>query len=111
GRGSGHWRAGISDRRGRMLAQAVTGTPGHINTMAGAVAHFLERFAAGAMHEGDVYVTNDPWHGTGHLNDYVVVTPAFHEGRLIALFACTGHMTDLGGNGLPAGGGDPFAEG
>ena len=110
-RESGDLSAGIFDRRGRMLAQAVTGTPGHINTMAGAVAHFLERFAAGAMHEGDVYVTNDPWHGTGHLNDYVVVTPAFHEGRLIALFACTGHMTDVGGIGLSADGGDLFAEG
>jgi N-methylhydantoinase B/oxoprolinase/acetone carboxylase alpha subunit len=29
--------AGIFDRQGRMLAQAVTGTPGHINTMAEAV--------------------------------------------------------------------------
>src|SRR6476660_1321118 len=64
-RESGDLSAGIFDRRGRMLAQAVTGTPGHINTMAGAVAHFLDRFPADAMREGDVYVTNDPWHGTG----------------------------------------------
>src|SRR5262245_30019967 len=110
-RESGDLSAGIFDRRGRMLAQAVTGTPGHINTMAGAVAYFLERFAADAMREGDVYVTNDPWHGTGHLNDYVVVTPAFHGGRLIALFACTGHMTDVGGIGLSSDAGDVFMEG
>src|SRR5262245_64380854 len=87
----GDLSAGVFDPRGRMLAQAVTGTPGHINTMARSVGYFLERFPAATMVPGDVFVTNDPWHGTGHLNDYVVVTPAFRGGRLIALFACTGH--------------------
>jgi N-methylhydantoinase B len=110
-RESGDLSAGIFDRRGRMLAQAVTGTPGHINTMARAVTYFLERFPAATMVEGDVYVTNDPWYGTGHLNDYVVVTPAFFRGRLIALFACTGHMTDVGGIGLSPDGADLFMEG
>src|SRR5262249_32063599 len=110
-RESGDLSAGIFDCRGRMLAQAVTGTPGHINTMARAVAYFLERFPADTMVEGDVYVTNDPWHGIGHLNDYVVVTPAFFRGRLIALFACTGHMTDVGGVGLSPDGVDLFSEG
>src|SRR5262249_37393119 len=57
-----------------------------------------------------VYVTNDPWHGTGHLNDYVVVTPAFFCGRLVALFACTGHMTDVGGIGLSPDGTDLFMD-
>src|SRR5215470_19371223 len=110
-RESGDLSAGVFDRGGRMLAQAVTGTPGHINTMARAVAYFLERIPAYTMAEGDVYVTNDPWHGTGHLNDYVVVTPVFFRGRLIALFACTGHMTDVGGIGLSPDGTDLFMEG
>lgn len=110
-RESGDLSAGIFDRRGRMLAQAMTGTPGHINTMASAVGCFLEVFPASTMREGDVYVTNDPWHGTGHLNDYVVVTPAFARGRLIAIFACTGHMTDVGGIGLSPEGRDIFMEG
>jgi N-methylhydantoinase B len=110
-RESGDLSAGIFDPRGRMLAQAVTGTPGHINTMAGAVGYFLERFPVATMVAGDVYVTNDPWHGTGHLNDYVVVTPAFFHGRLVALFACTGHMTDVGGIGLSPDGRDLFMEG
>jgi N-methylhydantoinase B len=94
-----------------MLAQAVTGTPGHINTMARAIGYFLDRFPVQTVAEGDVYVTNDPWHGTGHLNDYVVVTPAFYCGRLVAFFACTGHMTDVGGIGLSPDGGDVFMEG
>ena len=110
-RESGDLSAGIFDTSGRMLAQAVTGTPGHINTMARSVKAFLGVFPAETMNEGDVYVTNDPWHGTGHLNDYVVVTPAFHHGRLVALFACTGHMTDVGGIGLSPEGSDLFMEG
>lgn len=110
-RESGDLSAGIFDRSGRMLAQAVTGTPGHINTMARSVKAFLAEYPAETMTDGDVYVTNDPWHGTGHLNDYVVVTPAFHRGRLVAFFACTGHMTDVGGIGLSPEGSDLFMEG
>lgn len=49
-----------------MLAQAVIGTPGHVNTMAAAVRHFLDRFPIAIMRPGDVVVTNDPWFGTGH---------------------------------------------
>ena len=44
-REAGDLSAGVYDP-GRMLAQAVTGTPGHVNTMATAVGHFLERFPA-----------------------------------------------------------------
>src|SRR5689334_24149469 len=82
-REAGDLSAGVYDARGRMLAQAVTGTPGHVNTMAMAVAHFLDRFAIASMKPGDVYATNDPWLGTGHLFDFVIVTPAFLEERLV----------------------------
>jgi len=110
-RESGDLSAGVFDRQGRMLAQAMTGTPGHINTMARSVRTFLDVFPAAGMAEGDVYVTNDPWHGTGHLNDFVVVTPGFYKGRLIAIFACTAHITDVGGIGLSPDGRDTFSEG
>lgn len=110
-RESGDLSAGIFDSRGRMLAQAVTGTPGLINTLARSVSAFLATYPAPTMAEGDVYVTNDPWHGTGHLHDYVVVTPAFYGGTLVALFACSGHMTDVGGIGLTPEGLDSFMEG
>src|SRR6516165_11825745 len=66
-RESGDLSAGVFDTRGRMLAQAVTGTPGHINTMAKSVGYFIEQFSIATMSPGDVFVTNDPWHGTGHL--------------------------------------------
>ncbi len=98
-REAGDISAGVFDLRGRMLAQAVTGTPGHINTMAASVGHFLDVFPVAQMQEGDVYVTNDPWKGTGHLYDLVVVSPTFLDGRIVALFACTTHLVDMGGVG------------
>lgn len=94
-----------------MIAQAVTGTPGHVNSMALSVGHFLQRYPAGGMEEGDVFLTNDPWMSTGHLFDFTVVTPAFLDGRLVALFAATAHVVDIGGIGFSADAREVFAEG
>jgi N-methylhydantoinase B len=110
-RESGDLSAGVFNISGRMLAQAVTGTPGHVNSMAESVRYFLEAFPAHSMREGDVYITNDPWKGTGHLHDMVVVTPAFLDGRLVALFACTSHLVDIGGIGFGPDGRDVIEEG
>lgn len=99
-REAGDLSAGLFDIEGQMLAQSVTGTPGHVNSMASSVKHFLEAFPAREMEPGDVYLTNDPWKGTGHLFDIVVVTPVFMEDRIIALFACTSHVVDIGGVGF-----------
>ena len=99
-REAGDLSAGIFDLRGRMLAQAVTGTPGHVNSMMESVGHFLAKFPAETMQPGDHYITNDPWLGTGHLHDLTVVTPAFYKGRIVALFANTAHVIDVGGLGM-----------
>jgi N-methylhydantoinase B len=96
----GDLSTGVFDLQGRMLAQAVTGTPGHINSMAVSVGHFIDAFPLPTMREGDVYITNDPWMGTGHRNDFVVTTPVFHRSKLVALFSCTSHLTDIGGIGF-----------
>lgn len=101
-REAGDLSVGVYDSQGRMVAQAVTGTPGHVNTMAMAVGHFLERFALDTLHSEDVLVTNDPWMGTGHLFDFVVVSPVFHRGRAVALIASTCHVIDIGGRGFTA---------
>ena len=110
-REAGDISAGVFDLDGRMLAQAVTGTPGHVNSMARSVVHFLREFPVETMKPGDVYVTNDPWKGTGHLYDIVVVSPAFHDGKLVALFACTTHVVDIGGLGQSPDGRQVYHEG
>ena len=98
-REAGDLSAGVFDREGRMLAQAVTGTPGHVNTMAEAVIHFINDIGIDNIYEGDVYVTNDPWKGTGHLHDITIVSPSFYKGKLIGYFASTAHVVDIGGRG------------
>jgi len=110
-REAGDLSAGVYDAQGQMLAQAVTGTPGHVNAMADALAHFIRRIGPKNIFEGDVYITNDPWEGTGHLHDFTVVTPSFHKGKLVGFFACTAHVVDIGGRGFGADAASVFEEG
>ena len=110
-REAGDLSAGVFDPQGRMLAQAVTGTPGHVNTMAEAVLHFIEEIGRDAMYPGDTYVTNDPWKGTGHLHDITMVSPSFLGDRLVGFFACTAHVVDVGGRGFGADGKSVYEEG
>ena len=99
-RESGDLSAGLFDRRGAMVAQAITGTPGHVNSMAVSVVHFLKRYPIDSMSPGDAYITNDPWLSVGHYHDVTVVSPAFHKGRAVGLFANTIHIIDMGGRGF-----------
>src|SRR5210317_140571 len=110
-REAGDLSAGVFDTRGRMLAQAVTGTPGHVNAMAASVGFFLEKFPVDSLQPGDVLLTNDPWYGTGHLNDFTVVTPVFLDATAVALFASTSHIADVGGLGFGPDGRQVFEEG
>lgn len=110
-REAGDLSAGIFDLQGRMLAQAVTGTPGHVNSMMESVGHFLAKFPAETMRPGDHYITNDPWLGTGHLHDLTVVSPAFRQGKIVGLFANTAHVIDVGGLGMGPEGRSVFEEG
>ena len=102
-REAGDLSAGVFDHRGRLIAQAVTGTPGHVNTMAASLGHFINEIGVESMRPGDVYLTNDPWKGTGHLHDITVATPVFTGDQpedLIGFFASTAHVVDIGGRGF-----------
>ena len=110
-REAGDLSAGLFDRRGRMMAQAVTGTPGHVNAMAESVTHFVREIGADNIFEGDVFITNDPWLGTGHLHDITVVSPAFRDGAHIGFFACTAHVVDIGGRGFGPDANEVYEEG
>lgn len=110
-REAGDLSAGVFSPQGEMIAQAVTGTPGHVNTMAEAVANFMNEIPREEMYEGDTYVTNDPWLGTGHLHDITMVSPSFLNGELVAFFACTAHVVDVGGRGFGADAKSVYEEG
>jgi len=83
----------------------------YVNAMADAVAHFIRRIGRDNIHAGDVYITNDPWEGTGHLHDITMVTPSFHGGALVGFFACTAHIVDIGGRGFGADAHSVYEEG
>lgn len=110
-REAGDLSAGLFDRQGRMIAQAVTGTPGHVNAMAESVGHFVREIGLQQVFEGDVYITNDPWMGTGHLHDITMVTPVFRKAVHIGFFACTAHVVDIGGRGFGPDAGEVYEEG
>ena len=110
-REAGDLSAGLFDARGRMIAQAVTGTPGHVNAMAESVPHFMREIGPDDIFEDDVYITNDPWMGTGHLHDITVVSPSFRAGQLIGFFACTAHVVDIGGRGFGPDASEVYEEG
>src|SRR4051812_44833810 len=110
-RESGDLSAAVFDAQGLMLAQAVTGTPGHINSLATAMHHFLAAFPATSLQPDDVLITNDPWMTSGQLNDLSVVTPVFRRSKLIGFFGNTCHAMDIGGRGLSADAGEVYEEG
>ena len=110
-REAGDLSAGVFDRRGYMIAQAVTGTPGHINSMALAMKHFLAAYPLETLRPGDVLITNDPWKTSGHLNDVTVCNPVFRGSDCVAFFASTCHSADIGGHVLSAEAREVYEEG
>ncbi|MCY3798052.1 MAG: hydantoinase B/oxoprolinase family protein [Chloroflexi bacterium] len=97
-REAGDLSAGVFDRSGNMIAQSVTGTPGHINTMANCVRKYVApNYPIDSLQPGDTLITNDPWEASGHLFDLTIVSPVFYRGRGVAYFANTCHAVDIGG--------------
>jgi N-methylhydantoinase B len=102
---------GVFDTLGNMVAQSETGTPGHINAMATCMRHFMAAYPESTLEPGDVLITNDPWMTAGQINDITLVTPIFREGRVVAYFANTCHMLDIGGRILSAEAREVYEEG
>ena len=97
-REAGDLSAGVFDRNGNMVAQSVTGTPGHINTMASCVKNYVApHYPIDSLQPGDTLITNDPWEASGHLFDLTIVSPVYYQGRGVAWFASTCHAVDIGG--------------
>ncbi|MDB5376756.1 MAG: hydantoinase [Rubritepida sp.] len=87
----------LTDAQGRSLAQNTGSIPSFIGTLPATVRAICARVAPAEMRAGDIYITNNPWIGTGHLNDVCLVRPVFHGGRIVAFGATTSHVPDIGG--------------
>ncbi len=105
--------ATILDASGCLAALSV-GIPQFMLSSTLPVRFALEFFGPGGLHDGDVLVGNDPYHGGGHLPDYNVFAPVFHDGELVLIASIQCHHADTGG-GMPGGynadAGDIWAEG
>lgn len=87
---------GLIDARGNLISQGLC-LPMHMGSFPPTIQAIIARFS-GDMHEGDVYITNDPYAGGGtHLPDIYVFKPIFFEGGLLGFAAAIGHQTDIGG--------------
>ena len=87
----------VTDERGHLIAQATQSIPSFIGTLPRTVRWFSELYPVETLVPGDVLISNDPWHGTGHLPDINVVKPIFRDGQLVGFAASTAHAPDIGG--------------
>jgi N-methylhydantoinase B len=87
----------LLDRLGRSVAQPSTGAPSFNGTMPRTMRHLLAACPIESWDPEDFLVTNNPWMGTGHLNDVNGARPIFRHGRLIGFVGVVAHMADIGG--------------
>lgn len=87
----------LTDRHGRNVAQSSQSIPSFISTLPETVRLFLREFGLQSIQPGDVFITNDPWFGTGHLNDATIVAPVFLGDEVVAFAGVVSHLPDIGG--------------
>jgi len=94
-----NWDLAVSlmDAAGRQFAQSSRSIPSFLGTMPRTLAAMLERYPRETLEPGDVLISNDPWLGTGHLNDITMVRPIFRGTELVAFVGATFHTVDIGG--------------
>lgn len=101
----------LTDAMGRSLCQSVLSTATFSAVYPRTARSLLKHFPANTLQDGDVLATNDPWIGTGHLPDYILLKPIFYQGRIVACMGTVSHMSDVGGHPGEIEGDDVFGEG
>ncbi|MEM7751289.1 MAG: hydantoinase B/oxoprolinase family protein, partial [Pseudomonadota bacterium] len=91
---AGDYSCGVFDEHGAMVAQGPD-LPIHLGSMPDAVRAIVETFGKD-VHDGDVFIHNDPYFGGSHLPDVNVIRPAFHEGTLLGYSCLRAHWPDVG---------------
>ena len=94
-----NWDLAVSlmDAQGRQFAQSSRSVPSFIGTMPKTLQVMLQRYPAEMLEPGDVLISNDGYHGTGHLNDITMIRPVFQGRKLIAYIGSVFHSVDIGG--------------
>ena len=94
-----NWDLAVSlmDSHGRQFAQSSRSVPSFIGTMPNTLAVMLKRYPKSELKPGDILISNDGYHGTGHLNDITMARPIFRNGKVIAFIGSVFHSVDIGG--------------
>jgi len=101
----------LTDAHARSLCQSTWSTATFTKVYPRTAKVLLERFPVETLKEGDVLATNDPWIGTGHLPDYILLRPVFRRGRVLAFLGTVSHMSDVGGHPAEIESTDVYSEG
>ena len=91
----------LMDAQGRVFAQSSRSIPSFLGTMPRTLQAMLQKHPQKSLEPGDVLISNDPWIGTGHLNDITMVRPIFRGRELVAFVGSTFHTVDIGGAPSP----------
>ena len=81
---------------GRHVAQSDGDTPVHIIAVPYSTREVIRTFKDD-IHEGDVFLHNDPYTGGTHLNDILMLHPVFSRGKPVLFAAIRYHWADVGG--------------
>lgn len=100
----------LTDRDGRAIVESSLSIPAFIGTLPQTIRHFRREFGE-ALAPGDVFITNDPWMGTGHVHDVSTAMPLFANGRHIGFAAVASHVADIGGRLRGTGSREIYEEG
>jgi N-methylhydantoinase B len=86
----------VFDTEGRMVAQGPY-SPGHMGAMSFAVRNALAAHPVETLEPGDAILLNDPLLGSGHLPDFFITQPVFHDDAVVGFVVNILHHTDVGG--------------
>ena len=84
----------------RSVAQGFA-QPVHLGSMVEQVPQAVRSYGAENLGPGDAIVTNDPHPSGVHLNDVSLISPVYHDSKLLGYVANIAHHVDVGG-GAPA---------
>ncbi len=102
----------LMDSNGRSLAQSSISVPSFLGVLPMLTQALLkDYFPKDTWEKGDVVMTNDPWLCAGHKPDIGIVSPIFHQEKLIGFIGTIAHSPDMGGALWGAGARDLYEEG
>jgi len=81
---------------GRYVAQCDGDHPLHVFSVPYSTRKILEEFGDD-IHDGDIFLHNDPYTGGTHLNDILQLHPVVHDGDIVMFAAIRYHFGDVGG--------------